>query len=630
MKTERALLCKLVGLEKAEVIFANLDAKGLPPEAQEEVLVTLIQQIVCAESPGLSDFLKYKVKPVSVQEFMISKFYLGKAGEVYPTVMSELIELNSGDYDEAVLTGGIGSGKTTVALYTQAYQLYLLSCLRSPHKLFDLDSSSEIKVIFQSLKEKLAKAVDYDRFRAMIEKSPYFQRHFMFNTELQSKLEFPHRIQVEPVSGSETASIGQNVIGGVIDEINFMAVVEKSKQAADGGTYDQAIELYNTIARRRKSRFMKAGRMPGLLCLVSSKKTPGQFTDKKEEEAKHNPRIFVYDKRVWDIKPKHYSGRRFRVFIGNEGRKPRLIDDNEVIPAADKHLIDEIPVEFRQEFNDDITKALRDIAGKSTLAIHPFLPDTEKVVANFGKVQSVIREPAIDFTTVQPTARKSAITNTQFPRFCHLDLSLTGDHCGLSIGHVPEFITLQREGFKEMLPKIVMDVVLEIRPPKAGEIEFERVRRILYSLRSMGLPIKWVTMDSFQSADTMQILRTKGFITGYQSLDTTMVPYQITKAALYDCRCWMPEHTTARRELLTLERDFKKGKIDHTEHGSKDVADSIGGVVYGLTMRKEIWVMHGVRPQDSPSVYADIQAKTEEADKQHSGEGKKTFVSLEA
>ena len=65
--------------------------------------------------------------------------------------MDELRELNSGKYVEAVLTGAIGTGKSTIALFTTAYQLYVLSCLKDPHELFNLDPSSEIVFAFQSL-----------------------------------------------------------------------------------------------------------------------------------------------------------------------------------------------------------------------------------------------------------------------------------------------------------------------------------------------------------------------------------------------------------------------------------------------------------------------------------------------
>ena len=186
----------------------------------------------------------------------------------YPAVLDELEAMNSPQYQEIVLTGGIGSAKTTCALYTTAYQVYLLSCMKSPHAQFGLDSSSEILFVFQSINAKISKA-SFERFRSMIEGSKYFQDNFAPNKDIASKLVFPNRIEVVPVSGAETAAIGQNVIGGFIDELNYMQVTERSKQSVDGGTYNQAVALYNSIARRRKSRFLKGGQCLGNSVLVS-------------------------------------------------------------------------------------------------------------------------------------------------------------------------------------------------------------------------------------------------------------------------------------------------------------------------------------------------------------------------
>lgn len=527
------------------------------PEDIEQILALI-------EDPAL---VALTHPPVDFVTFVESPYFLNSPNILYPEVLRAGCELNNGTYEEAVLTGGIGTGKTTLALFSTAYQLYKLSCYVNPQSTFGLDPSSEIVFIFQSLNAKLAKAVDYDRFKDMIGKSPYFKQQFEYDKTLLSELRFPNRIIVKPISGNETGAIGQNVIGGIIDEINFMAVIGSSKQSPGGGTYDQAIELYNAISRRRKSRFLAGGRMPGLLCLVSSKRTPGQFTDRKEEEAKTNPRIFVYDKRVWDVKPDNFTGVVFSVFIGDQTRKPRILETEDTVAHEDRHLIDRIPVEFKQEFQDDITKALRDIAGRSTNAIHPFMADTERVTQGFGKVQSVLTVNECDFIGVRPGILQSRILNRQYPRFVHLDLSLTGDSTGVVIGHCPMFKKIQRVETEEILPVIQIDCVLEVKAPKGGEIEYHKIRHLLYKLRELGLPIRWVTLDSYQSADTMQVLRTEGFQTGYQSLDTTMVPYVVLKAALYDGRVLMPVHEKLKVELTTLERDFKRGKIDHSAHG---------------------------------------------------------------
>lgn len=563
----------------------------------------------------------YRLLPITLKEFVEDEYYLGSKDILFPKVMNCLEELNEGNYDEAVLTGAIGTGKTTIGLFTTAYQLYLLSILKEPHRVFDLDPSSEIVFIFQSINEKLAKSVDYDRFKAMIEKSPYFTENFPFDKDILSELRFPRRIIVKPVSGAETGAIGQNVFGGIIDELNFMAVVENSKVSMDGGTYDQAKALYNSISRRRKSRFMKAGRLPGILCLVSSKRYPGQFTDQKEEEARRElslygkTSIYIYDKRTWEIKPEgSFSGQWFNLFIGDAYKKPRIMKEGETVSVAEEHLVMKIPEEYRMEFETDIMNALRDIAGVSTLATHPFIPNTEKISLCFTGVQNILTKVKSTLTESDKISARSVKVEKKYPRFAHLDLALTGDSVGFVIGHVPKFDTLLRGGDVEILPHIVIDCVLEVPAPPGGEILYHRLREVIYSLRDkIGLPIRWVTLDSYQSVDMQQILRQKGFVTGTQSMDVTTVPYDILKSAIYDGRLEVPECEKLQKELASLEKDVKKNKIDHPPHSSKDIADALAGVVYGLTMRREIWAMHGIPVLKIPQWVKETKMKEKEA-----------------
>lgn len=543
---------------------------------------------------------RYRHLPVDPRTFVDHPELLNKRGILWPLVVPHLEAINDGEHTECVLTGGIGVAKTTLALYTQAYQLYLLSTMANPHRVFDLDPSSEILIVFQSISKNLAADVDYKRFRDMIGSSPYFMNRYPFNKDRESDLSFSNRVIVKPVAGHDQAAIGQNVIGGILDEVNFMAVVEKSKLSNDGGVYDQAMQNYNTIARRRESRFMLHGFLPGMLCLVSSRNYPGQFTDQKEREARTNKRIYIYDKRLWDVRPSRYTGERFRVFMGDDTRRPYLMAPYDRVQPGDENLVDEIPVEYRASFESDILAALRDIAGRSTLALHPFMMDTQSIAACFGTVPSIASEPTCDFVHSRVQIYPKRFINPRCPRFVHGDMGTTGDSFGLAIGHCPGFKAMQRGDEREMLPVIQFDLVLEIRPPKGGEIEFENVRRLLYKLRELGLPLKWATFDSYQSTDTIQLLRQHGFVTGLQSMDTDTKAYDVTKQAIYDKRVRAPEQPKAQEEFTRLERDPKTRKIDHPVRGSKDLSDAMAGVIYGLTMRRDTWRLHGVPLSNIP------------------------------
>ena len=547
------------------------------------------------------DQMAYITAPLSIEEFIKDEKYLNFAESVYDEVMKALIEANSGQYIEAVFTGGIGTGKTTAALLSQAYQLYRISLLRNPQRYFGIAPADEIVFVFQSLNQQLAKEVDYMRFRGMLDRSPYFRKFFPYDKELKSQLRFPKGLVVKPVSGQDTAAIGQNVISGIIDEVNFMQVVEKSKQKRDGTTYNQAWENYRSIVRRRESRFLNKGKLPGLLCLVSSKQYPGEFTDVKVEESKKNDRIYIYDKRVWEIAPQRFEGvPTFQLFLGDQARTPHLMKEDEIVDEDDAHLVMNVPESYRQSFEDDILAAIRDVAGVSTLAVHPYFTRVEPVNDAFGKLPSIFSRPDVDFETTELKLFPRRFRNPDEPRFVHIDLGLTGDSAGVACGYVSKFKPIEKAGMTEIMPQIDFDFVLEVKPPPQGEISFGRIRRILYMLRERGMNIKWVSLDSYQSADTIQILAEEGFMTGNMSMDTSTSGYDVLKDALVDGRVRLPEHEVALKELTGLERDPKTKKIDHPPHGSKDCSDAIAGVAYGLTMRREVWSRFGISLKDVP------------------------------
>jgi len=437
-------------------------------------------------------------------------------------------------------------------------------------------------------------------------------------------LHFPNRIVVKPTASNIAGSIGQNLINGHIDEINFLAVVEKSRRSIGNESYDQSKELYDAIDRRRKSRFMVKGHLPGILFLSSSKRYPGEFTDRKMEEARKeiqetgHSTIYVYDKRSWDVRPDSaYSGVKFRVFVGDLTRRPRILDDKEKLSESDSTLVTEVPEEYKSSFEQDIIGSIRDIAGISTTSRFPYMIEVEKVSACFGKTKSILTLDEVDFLTQKVSFNPKTFYKPEIPRFIHIDLGVTSDAAGVACGYVPEFIAMKRgEKLVETLPKIVFDFVLRVVPPKNGEILFFKIRELIYKLREHGLNIKWVSYDSFQSVDSMQLLRQHGFATGYMSMDRTSVPYDFTKSAFYDGRVLVQSNTIGRVEALSLEKDPKTGKVDHPPHGTKDVIDAMAGVCYGLTVRREIWAYHQISIQDIPENILEAVKKQEGAMKE--------------
>ncbi len=573
---------------------------------------------------------RYFIRPVPVRKFLFDRGHmraLDESGEsfLWPACVQAIEDicdpkLKKASYVEVLLTGAIGVGKSTIGLYAHAYMLYELLCHRNPHDVFRLDPASEITVIFQGPTKEMVKDVDYARFQAMLDRAPIFGKaDFKYNREIRSQMQFPKRIVVKPIAGLDTGTLGQNVIGGQLEELSSMAYVEKSVRRRDKEAYDQAVELYTTITRRRESRFLTQGEMPSILTLVSSKKYPDDLIHKKLAEARDAPqRIYVYDKRLWDVKPKDTYGRaRFRVFIGDPTRKPRFLEEGERVAEEDGPLIVKVPTEFRHAFEDDLLKAIRDIAGMANLSIHPFILNRDALADCFGKCRSVVSRPDCDFESTSLRIFPRRLRGSQdYPRYVHLDLSKSHDSCGLVIGHVRGFKRMRRsQTVSEIWPIIRYDVLLEIRPPRGGEINYEKIRRLLYLLRERGMPLKWASCDQFQSLDMMQMLYSKGFIVGQESTDKTTAPYEVLKTAIYDGRVEAPVHPLALDELTRLERDPKTGKIDHPSvDGSKDVADAMACVAFGLSLQTEVWGQFNVPLHEVPNQLVDFADREKKDD----------------
>ncbi len=94
-------------------------------------------------------------------------------------------------------------------------------------------------------------------------------------------------------------------------------------------------------------------------------------------------------------------------------------------------------------------------------------------------------------------------------------------------------------------------------------------------------------------------------------MDKTPLPYEVLKAALYDGRIDLPKNSQLEMELVSLERDEKTGKVDHTPHCSKDLADALAGVVFGLSRRWEVWNQHGVNPREVAPTLVNYLCQTD-------------------
>lgn len=549
-----------------------------------------------------------KEPPVDARTFFTDPYFMGGVVNLWPKLLEEVCKACSGEYTEAVFTGAIGTGKTTTALCVLAYYKYRLMNLRNPHRTFGLDPNSEIVFIMQSVTGKTAFTVDYMRFRRMLENSKWFQKNAPFDRERTSTIRFyDSAVEVQPLPGNAEAAIGENVFGGLIDEVNHMQVIQNSTRKKDGEVYDQMLENYRAIARRRESRFQRMGQVPGMLCLVGSANYAGQFTDRKKQERDRQlerdgeTSIYIFDRRPWEVQPDdRFSPERFRVFLGDGTRKPRIIGATEKVSANDAPYVMDVPIDYRNTFESDLPGAVKDVAGIALHGFSNFISNYEAINAAFGKRQNIFVPDWCDFTNQPAQVRGHAIVNPDVPRYAHIDLSLSMDYAALSLSHCPGFSKVDRGGgLIDTLPRVVFDGLLTIRPASGSQIPIHKIKKLVFALIEYGYKIEWVSLDGFQSADFIQTMRRNRIVSGIVSLDRTPEPYMVTRQLILDGLVEGPHNELVRKELKELVWTSQNSKVDHPADGSKDLADTVAGCCYGLASKRSIWVRYGVNPLES-------------------------------
>jgi len=605
----RSAMRKQLVIQEVELIADGLANKQFSEMYRHAVL--------CAMNGDtrLFDFMSVLDRvPVSIEDFIDSPEFLGSTDlEMWPEVRRAVIEenkdwwkgLEGGARDTCCLMGCTRSGKSTQAIIGTLYDFYILTCMQNPQKWYGLPSATSIVFPIIGAKPHVTKKVVYAPMRKWIERMPYFQAWAQPDKNIDSEMLFTEKnLRITPVGGSEDAILGEATIGGIIDEINFMNVVQKSKKAevstGRSGVYDQAAQIFDTFSRRRRGTFAKRFPQIGKIFAVSSTRYRGDFTDKlKADVIKHDMKnVYIFDKKQYEVQPaSNYCGQTFRLLIGNDVQHETRVlrDDEEVIEGA---WVENVPIECLQDFQRKPYDALRDILGLSSNVISPFIKSRHKVYEcveagrEVGLESFLIRDHVILGEHGMPQVKHAHYCkNPSRPRYVHIDLSQTGDRCGIAMIRFDGMMHLQRSGdLTELLPTGAVEMACSIQPDANNEIDIAEVRAFVKNLsRLYGYPIKGVSYDGFDSRESIQAWRKDRMPTKIISMDRTSAPYKQFRDALYDRRIGLLDDADVTSEILELEYDESKDKVDHTIVGKKDVADAICGAYTNMLERRSTW-----------------------------------------
>lgn len=389
---------------------------------------------------------------------------------------------------------------------------------------------------------------------------------------------------------------------GLMDEVSFGQGTNIKKQK------DKMMDTYHAVKARMKSRFVNyGGALPTVLFMVSSKQSDSDFLEEYITKIKNHPDVYVVDSPIWDVKPKGtYSGKTFKVGVGNKYLNSLVVEGEYTEEALLRqgYTIIEVPIEFRGDFDKDIERSLRDLAGISTTGSMKFVSGVRyKAVISDKKnpfKMDILTIGLDDQLQIKDFFEPYYIKESEYSRpiYIHIDTSLTGDMTGIAAvsiqgakkrGYESYLMDDPEDDFKEIELHYRTLFAVGIKSPSDSEISLEKTRQFLYYLRDLGWNIKGVSVDGFQSADTRQIL-SKYFESKLLSLDRKPDGYMTFRAAINEGRIEIPNIPHLEKEILGLERDGQTGKIDHPSDNSKDMSDAVAGALWHASLGKHEYV----------------------------------------
>jgi hypothetical protein len=600
--------------DKDSIKIARL-MKILSGDKKIEQIANVIDKISIKDSEQIREIIPCK-------KWINDDYYVGRDGntKLYPFWKDLICDIFDGGqkYTTVVLTGGIGTGKSTCGLYILLRKLYELSCYTNVAGLFGMMSNSFTAFLYFSLTKYQAERTGYGQLRSIIDGIPYFNEHFCRNKYRNSTLDFPENIRM--FYGSSTGDmIGMNVIASILDEANFFG-----DSSGSDVNYGDVVKLHDSIISRQSSRYTRNGVNHSLSVVISSSTFQSSYTQQLYERSLTDPSIKYARARLWDIKPKGtYSDEMFYVFAGNDKFDPFIIESTSDLsvklgisldPSLSikeaivklsqeyRNLIDEVPIDFYPNYANNVIQGLQDFSGMS--------------VASTGRLFSShsVFESCID-DTIQPLFSKNEFTvetcndepsnciqyylngvefpHKECPRYIHIDIGVSNDAYGLACCY--KYGTKVVDGIET--PEFYYDFALRIVPPPAPKrVSISRCHEFIKYMRdNLGLRIGLVTFDQFQSMASRQYLEENGFNVAYQSVDKTDEQHLFFVDCMYkNCVHFSRDFADSiHKELFELIWYRNKRKVDHPSGGTaaghtKDVMDGVVGALYNAKTTKEI------------------------------------------
>lgn len=663
--------------EKIEAAIAEAITTGRDP-ALNEYEQRLYDQLAMEIRTGVTSTageiwrMDYIRQPPSMEQFLLDDYYLGSTwkpveGEndgIWPGWFKQLTGVLNYDsrIHNLVLTGSLGTGKTSLSVTILLYRICIATLLKNPQNFFGLNRNSPIVYNLLSVTKEAVKDTAFGYAMGYMGDSPYFKEsckfdpdsdYSSFRIEMKNTLPDGRKSGIWVTGGSKGQHVlGRNLLGICLDEGNFR--LEKDPDLT-------AYELYDQVRTRIANRFQKiASYLPAISIIASSAQDESSFTEKvckeieesnrQREQANANlperektpPSQMIIRNAIYHIKRHALTGitpdhKWFKVAYGLKNMEPFILSGfytekgepvgegphEEPPNGASTELV---PTFYWEAYKRNTKAQLQNLSGISVGGSHRLfasLVDIEQCL--YLSEKEGVPNPMLPGMGIIPISQEddrniwdylnhpafltrvaSAIQPLRHPqhfRYIHLDLA-TQNLAGLAVCHLAgsklvDGLVHQSQPFSEYRLIVEYDFILTICAGQTKPISLEKIQNFVFWLRDYcGYRIGLVTSDQFQSETSLQMLESRGIKTDRLSIDKDKSAYHAWRAAFQEQRVRLYRNEQMMREAAELLEMDKK--YDHPTNGSKDTCDACSGALLGAINSEEKITMFST---NAPSVY---------------------------
>lgn len=519
---------------------------------------------------------------------------------------------------------GKGGGKDHICQIGFGRISNILLCLKNPQEYFGKPPQMIIHLMNVAVSSQQAHGVFFKPLRSLIVNSAFFKDKFEGEEPGPAAGEIKFQKQIELISGHSSSEglEGKNLLAAIADEIGAFPTVDESRVNRSGRVPAKTAEgILDMLSSSATTRFPFNYK----LAKISYPRFKGDAIQKSTAEAKadiqeNGDKSVFYvtgPHRTWDFNPLYDS-------------IPRV-----AIPGA-LDLVPDVP-KIVNDYKKRPSYARAKYECAPELSANPFFENQENVFDSFNhpRYEEPIRFEyywGLDDETYEDAPTFTALNGLKERpgwqvRFhfaddfhpmrgalyaMHGDMSITGDAAGVAMCHARNWERREWDSpngaILEARPIVKVDFVTSfvadsstVTPEGKNvprEVQIRWYRKLVWELIRRGFVIMSVTFDRFQSADTMQILESRGIESKRLSTDTNNLAWNTLRDVMFDGRLEayhlskydhlgekIPFFETSKvvTELLELTR-LPNGKVDHRPDGSKDEADALAGAVVGAAM----------------------------------------------